>query len=54
MDVNLVRYHVKNESNLFMKKILEANSDMDHKDKYTGKLKSSKPGAQVKYLTYHT
>ena len=47
MDVNLVRYHVKNESNLFMKKVLECNEDMDHKDKYNGKLRSNKPGAQV-------
>ena len=27
MDVNLVRYHIKNESDLFMRKILDVNGD---------------------------
>ena len=31
MDVNLVRYNVKTESNLFVKKILEHNVENDQK-----------------------
>lgn len=32
MDVNLARYQIKNESNTFMKKILDQNIEVDQKD----------------------
>ena len=31
MDVNLVRYHIRNESNLFLKKVLEYNNESEKK-----------------------
>lgn len=48
MDVNLVRYHIKNESNLFMKKVLEYSNESDKR-----KSRSDDPkGSKVKLVTF--
>lgn len=42
MDVNLVRYHIKNESNLFLKKVLEYSNESEKKKSRSDDSKSSK------------
>lgn len=47
MDVNLARYHIKSESNVFMKKILEYNTDYESKFGSFIKSENMKNGAKV-------
>lgn len=42
MDVNLVRYHIKNESNLFMKKVLDYSNESDKRKSRSDESKGSK------------
>ena len=52
MDVNLVRYHIKNESDLFMKKILDVNGDSDFKTRLINPRRKERAFKVGKYIYY--
>lgn len=47
MDINLVRYNIKSESNMFMKNVLENNPNIDPKEKAQIKTENIKHGVKV-------